>query len=105
MLAYLTYMSIRLVELRRIVKPAGSVYLHSNPEVAPYLRTVMDRLFGRQNFRNEIIWRRPARRTGDRRWLPIHDTILFYTGGRARTRWNPVPQEQFADYWSRNYQP
>ena len=103
MMAYLTYMSIRLVEIRRVIKPAGSVYLHSNPEVAPYLRTVMDRLFGRQNFRNEIIWKRPARRTGDRRWLPIHDTILFYTGGRARTRWNPVPQEQFADYWSRNY--
>ena len=103
MLAYLTYMTIRLVELKRILKPAGSIYLHSNPEVAPYLRTVMDRLFGRQNFRNEIVWKRPARRTGDRRWLPIHDTLLFYTGGRGRTSWNPVPQEHFADYWSRNY--
>ena len=103
MLPYLTYMAIRLLEVRRIIKPAGSVYLHSNPEVAPYLRIVMDAMFGRQNFRNEIIWKRPARRTGDRRWLPIHDTILFYTGGVARTRWNPVPQDQFADYWHRNY--
>lgn len=103
MAAYLTFMAIRLKEIKRILKPAGSIYLHTNPGVSHYLRTVMDALFGQSNFRNEIIWRRPSTRTGARRWLPIHDTILFYTGGRRRVRWNQVTQEHFADYWTRHY--
>ena len=103
MAAYLTFMAIRLREMKRILKPAGSIYLHTNPGVSAYLKVVMDALFGQQNFRNEIVWRRPSARTGSRRWQPIHDTILFYTGGRDRTRWNQIPQEQFADYWTRHY--
>ena len=103
MAAYLTFMAIRLREMKHILKPAGSIYLHTNPGVSGYLRVVMDALFGQQNFRNEIVWRRPSARMGSRRWQPIHDTILFYTGGRDRTRWNQVPQEQFADYWTRHY--
>ena len=103
MSGYLTFMTIRLLELKRVLKPAGSIYLHSNPEVSPYLRVIMDTIFGRQNFRNEIVLKRPTSRTGDRRWLSIHDTLLFYTGGRSKTRWNQVPQEHFADYWTRHY--
>ena len=101
--AYLAFITVRLVELKRILKPAGSIYLHSNVGVSADLRAVMNVLFGRMNFRNEIVWKRPSRRTGDRRWLPVNDRILFYTGGRARTRWNPVPQEHFADYWTKHY--
>ena len=103
MAGYLTFMAIRLRELKRILKPSGSIYLHTNPSVSAYLRIAMDALFGQQNFRNEIVWKRPSARTGPRRWLPIHDILLFYTGGRSRTRWNQVPQEHFVDYWTRHY--
>ena len=103
MAGYLAFMAIRLRELKRILKPAGSIYLHTNPGVSPYLRTVMDALFGQENFRNELTWRRPSTRTGARRWSPVSDRILFYTGGRSRIRWNQVTQEHFADYWTRHY--
>ena len=103
MVAYLTFIVARLVELERILTDSGSIYLHSNPGVSPYLRTVMDSLFGAHNFRNEITWKIPSRRTRSKRWLPVHDTILFYTAHHLDARWNQVYQEHFADYWTRNY--
>ena len=86
LLAYLSYMTERLVAMRRLLKPDGSVYLHCDPTASHYLKMVMDAVFGHQNFRNEIIWRRTGAHGGAKRWGPIHDTLLFYTmsAGLAR---------------------
>ena len=58
MMAYLVMMTPRLVELRRVLKPTGSLYLHCDPTASHYLKLIMDSVFGSENFRNEISWRR-----------------------------------------------
>jgi site-specific DNA-methyltransferase (adenine-specific) len=58
MMAYLTMMAVRLLELHRVLKPAGSLYLHCDPTASHYLKILLDAVFGHDNFRNEIIWRR-----------------------------------------------
>lgn len=60
MMAYLTMMCIRLLELKRVLKDTGSIYLHCDPTASHYLKIVMDSIFGVRNFRNEIVWRRSA---------------------------------------------
>ncbi len=60
MLAYLVMMAARLVELHRVLKPTGSLYLHCDPTASHYLKIVLDTVFGSQNFRNEIIWKRTS---------------------------------------------
>ncbi len=80
MLAYLSMMAPRLVELRRVLKPTGSLYLHCDSTASHYLKLLLDSIFGLQNFRSEIIWRRTnAHNKIARQYGPIHDTILFYT--------------------------
>ena len=81
MLAYLTYMGLRLVEMRRLLKPTGSVYLHCDPTASHYLKVLMDATFGAKQFRNEIAWcyTGPGSTT---RWFPRkHDILLFYARG------------------------
>jgi DNA modification methylase len=79
-MAYLTMMCIRLLELRRVLKPTGSIYLHCDPTASHYLKILMDTVFGTQNFRSEIIWRRTnAHNKTSKQYGPIHDTILFYS--------------------------
>ena len=76
--SYLAYMVVRILEMRRILKDTGSIYLHCDPVMSHYLKLVMDTIFGRKNFLNEIIW---AYRTGgaSKRWFGRkHDVILFY---------------------------
>jgi DNA modification methylase len=75
---YLTMMSLRLIELHRVLKPTGSFYLHCDPTMSHYLKTVCDIIFGGGNFVNEIIWRRTASHNARRSYGPIHDVILFY---------------------------
>ena len=79
MLAYLAMMAPRLVELRRVLKPTGSIYLHCDPTASHYLKMLMDAVFGAGNFRNEIIWRRTSSHNQNRRYGPIHDVILYYS--------------------------
>ena len=77
--AFLCFMAARLLEMRRVLKPTGSIYLHCDPTASHYLKELMDAIFGRENFRNEIIW---AYRTGgaSKRWFgKKHDVILFYS--------------------------
>ena len=81
MKSYLTYMAVRLLEMRRILKSTGSIYLHCDPTASHYLKSVMDAVFGHENFRNEIVWcynKGGRRSTG---WKRCHDTILFYSKG------------------------
>ena len=82
LMAYLSYMVQRLMQMRVILKPTGSVYLHCDPTASHYIKVMMDAVFGHANFRNEIVWcyTGPA---NTRRWFPRkHDTILFYAGSQ-----------------------
>ncbi|MDE0371011.1 MAG: site-specific DNA-methyltransferase [Rhodospirillales bacterium] len=87
LLAYLSYMVERLVPMRAILKPTGSIYLHCDSTASHYIKVMMDGIFGHDNFRNEIVWRRTGSHGNPKRWAPIHDTILFYTKS-AHYTWN-----------------
>lgn len=76
---YLTMMALRIAELHRVLKPTGSFYLHCDPTMSHYLKTVCDVVFGVRFFRNEISWRRSGSHNKARRYGPSHDVILFYT--------------------------
>jgi len=78
MLAYLSMMAPRLVELRRVLKQSGSIYLHCDPTASHYLKLLMDAVFDPVNFRNEIIWKRTHAHSGGNMFGPVHDTLLFY---------------------------
>lgn len=95
MMAYLVMMTARLVELHRVLKPTGSLYLHCDPTASHYLKIILDTIFGVKRFRNEIIWKRTSSHNGANKWGSIHDTILFYTKSSQWT-WNPfyLPYDQ-----------
>jgi site-specific DNA-methyltransferase (adenine-specific) len=79
MMAYLTMMSLRLLELHRVLKPTGSLFLHCDPTASHYLKILLDATFGRPNFRNEIIWSY-KRWTASKNQLPkLHDVIFGYS--------------------------
>jgi DNA modification methylase len=79
MLAYLVMMAPRLIELRRVLKPTGSIYLHCDPTASHYLKMLMDAIFGAKNFRNEIIWHYNTGGKGKSTFLKKHDTIFWYS--------------------------
>lgn len=102
LLAYLSYMTERLLPLRSIVKPTGSIYLHCDPSASHYIKVMMDGIFGHENFRNEIIWKRSHAHNSAKRWGPIHDVLLFYSRGKTYT-WNRAYQEYDSDYIERYF--
>ncbi|MCS6951168.1 MAG: site-specific DNA-methyltransferase, partial [bacterium] len=77
--AYLVMMAPRLIELHRVLKPTGSLYLHCDPTASHYLKVMLDVIFGARNFRNEIVWKRTGAHGGAKRWGPVHDVLLYYT--------------------------
>jgi site-specific DNA-methyltransferase (adenine-specific) len=87
MMAYLSMMAVRLIELHRVLKPTGSLYLHCDPTASHYLKLLLDALFGIQNFRNEIIWKRTsAHGDATRKFAAVHDVILYYSKTDSPTR-------------------
>ena len=90
MMAYLAMMTVRLIELRRVLKSSGSLYLHCDPTASHYLKVVLDAIFGPANYRSEIVWKRTSAHSdasvgfGD-----VTDSILFYSKS-AEVKWNPV---------------
>jgi DNA modification methylase len=88
MAAWLVALAVRLVELHRVLKPSGSLYLHCDPATSPYARVVLDALFGTDRFLNEIIWKRTSAHNSAHRYGPSHDTLLFYSKSATFT-WNP----------------
>ena len=78
MMAYLTYMVQRLVEMHRVLKETGTLYLHCDPTASHYLKHLLDGIFGKQNFINEIIWYYKNASRGKRRLAKAHDVILWY---------------------------
>ena len=76
--SYLIYMAVRLLEIHRIIKPNGSIYLHCDPTMCHYLKLVMDAIFGRGNFRNEIVWCYTGPSNAKRDFARKHDIIFRY---------------------------
>ena len=79
MSAYLVMMTPRLVQMHRVLKRTGSLYLHCDPTASHYLKIMLDSIFGPERFLNEVVWRRTGAHGKTRRYGPIHDTILVYT--------------------------
>lgn len=106
MLAYLTMMAPRLVELRRVLKSSGSIYLHCDPTASHYLKLLMDSIFGPLSFRNEIVWKRSHAHSdskqGARHYGRVTDTILFCAKEEASV-WNPQYVPYDATYIERDY--
>jgi len=102
MMAYLVMMTARLVELHRVLKPTGSLYLHCDPTASHYLKIVLDAVFGVENFRNHITWKRTSAHNSAKKWGPISDNILFYSKTKKYT-WNRVYQEYEPGYLDRFY--
>ncbi len=79
MLAYLSMMAPRLIELRRVLKSTGSLYLHCDPTASHYLKLLLDAVFAPENFQSEIVWRRYGAHNDSKGYGRVHDTILFYS--------------------------
>jgi len=92
LLNYLMYMTQRLVRLQKVLKRTGSIYFHCDPTASHYMKVIMDGIFGRKNFRSEIVWKRTSAHSGANRPGPVHDVILFYSMSDTYT-------------WRRCYQP
>ncbi|MBK8795231.1 MAG: restriction endonuclease [Anaerolineales bacterium] len=93
MMAYLVMMAARLVELHRVLKTGGSLYLHCDPTASHYLKVVLDTVFGPQNFQSEIIWKRYGAHNDSKGYGAVHDVLLYYAKGRPS-----VFNKQHQDY-------
>ncbi len=106
MMAYLAMMAPRLIELKRVLKATGSIYLHCDPTASHYLKMLMDAVFGPQYFRSEIIWKRSSAHSDTKQGLKnfghIHDTLLFYSKS-DKWIWNPQFTAYDESYVGRDY--
>ena len=102
MMAYLAMMAVRLIEMRRVLKPTGSVYLHCDPTASHYLKIIMDAIFGVEFFCNEIIWKRTTAHSGARKFSPVHDVILYYSKS-DRPTWNDLRSDYEQAYLDKYY--
>jgi len=108
LLAYLAMMAPRLVELRRVLKATGSIYLHCDPTAGHYLKMLMDAVFGPQNYRNQIIWKRSHAHSdtkqGRKAYGNVSDVLLYYTMSDEytfNTQFMPYTQEYIDKYFKR----
>jgi DNA modification methylase len=97
MMAYLCMMAPRLLELRRVLKNTGSIYLHCDPTASHYLKLLMDAVFGVNSFRNEIVWKRTSAHNDPKKYGANIDNLLFYTKSDSWT-WNPQYIEHGEEY-------
>ena len=92
--AYIEFMRPRCVELRRVLKDTGSFYYHCDWHASHYVKVMLDQVFGENNFQNEVIWKRSSAHSdskqGSKHYGRLHDTLLFYTGGRKDYTWNQI---------------
>jgi adenine specific DNA methylase Mod len=102
LLAYLIYMVQRLLYMKSILRPTGSIYLHCDPTASHYIKVMMDGIFGHDNFRNEIIWKRTTSHSSAKRFAPVHDTILCY-GASNKAVWNTPRTEYEKTYLDKYY--
>ena len=102
LMAYLAMMAVRLIEMRRILKPTGSLYLHCDPTASHYLKLLLDGIFGFDKFQNEIIWKRTTTHSDSKTWSRVADTILFFTKGKEFT-WTTPREAHSAEYLATKY--
>ncbi len=95
--AYIEFMRPRCEQLARVMKSTGSFYYHCDSHASHYVKVMLDQLFGESNFQNEIVWKRTFAHSSAKRYGPVHDTILFYTGSDGST-WNDQYQPYDPDY-------
>ena len=103
MIAYLSMMAPRLVELHRILKPGGCMYLHCDPSASHHLKILLDSIFSPGSFRNEIVWRRTGSHNKVRRYAPIHDIIFFYTKDQSEYTWNTPKKPYMRGHVEENF--
>lgn len=94
--AFLCFLSVRLLEMHRILKPIGSLYLHCDHTANAYIRMALDAIFGAKNFRNEIVWERTKGRSDGRHWGNTTDNILFYVKS-ANYSWKNIYQNRLVE--------
>ena len=102
MKSYLIMMAARLLEMRRLLKPTGSFYLHCDPTASHYLKLTCDAVFRQTNYRNEIVWKRTSSRSDAKGFGRIHDVILLYNKSKTFI-WNRVYQDHDPEYVKRFY--
>ncbi len=106
MMAYLVMMAARLVELHRVLKPTGSLYLHCDSTASHYLKMILDTIFDPRNFRNEIVWKRTTAhgdsKQGSRHFGRVTDTILFYAKSDTAA-WNQLYNSYDEHYIASKY--
>ena len=104
MQSYLCMMAVRLLEMRRVLKDTGSIYLHCDPTASHYLKLLMDSIYGERNFRSEIIWKRTTAHNdgaqGRRQHGRVHDVLFFYTKSDQWT-WNTIYTDYEPEYVAR----
>ena len=104
MQSYLCMMAVRLLEMRRVLKDTGSIYLHCDPTASHYLKLLMDSIYGERNFRSEIIWKRTTAHNdgtqGRRQHGRVHDVLFFYTRSGQWT-WNTIYTDYEPEYVAR----
>lgn len=100
--SYLVMMAVRLVEMHRVLKPTGSLYLHCDPTASHYLKIILDIIFRPQNFKNEIIWQRTNVHSDSKTWSRVTDTIFFYSKS-DKFKWNPLYAPHSEDYLQSKY--
>ena len=96
MAAFTCFLSVRLLEMHRLLKPTGSIYLQCDDNANAYIRICMDAIFGRTHRQNELIWRRFGSHNDAKRWGRIHDSIHFYTKSDEYT-WTGAVREPYTD--------
>lgn len=101
LMAYLAMMAVRLIEMRRVLKPTGSLYLHCDPTASHYLKLLLDGIFGFENFKNEITWKRTASHGDSKTWSRVADKIFFYTKS-SKFVWN-TPYEPHSEGYLRSH--
>jgi site-specific DNA-methyltransferase (adenine-specific) len=97
MMAYLAMMAPRLVELRRVLKPTGSIYLHCDPTASHYLKLLMDAIFSPERFVSEIVWKRYGSHNDSKNYGAVHDILLFFTKSKDFT-FNKQHEEYSKEY-------
>ncbi len=100
MQSYLTMMAVRMLEMRRVLKDTGSIYLHCDPTASHYLKQLMDAVFGQVNFRNEIVWSYRRWPSKSSYFQTMHDVLLFYARG-TNTTFNVSYEPPSASYIKR----
>ena len=100
--AFLAFMAVRLLEMKRVLKDTGSIYLHCDPTASHYLKVLMDAIFGRENFRNEIVWKKysGSKNSAKKKYPTQHETIFFYARPEATFNqlFDPLSESALREY-------